>query len=497
MCGVPKSHWNGPCFTDAKPNYPLQRPSGSSAIVPLLALKKDAGAQLDGSVLLAIPSVPECEVQPYMAKVELQNKTTVSVILTTFNDARFLSEAIGSVYAQTHLPEEVIVVDDGSTEDPSAVVNAWRDVRLIRQTNRGLAAARNTGWRAAKGEYIVFLDADDRLRSTAIATNLAQFVEHPECGFVYGAYCSIDESGQLIKRVPLRKVGVDPFASFLEGNLIGMHATVMYRRECLERMNGFDEAMRASEDYDMYLRASQSYRVAYTGHILADYRQHSSNMSKDYAMMLERTIGALAKQVETARSRDDWWSAYRKGIEHWKKNYVQAQLSSGLKALKGGNPTFSVLRDSAKVVGAAPMVAAAAVGSFLYRRLLSLGSKPFNWGDLRRTRPFSVEFGFDRGRPIDRHYIEQFLEGHAADIKGRVLEIGDNSYTLRYGGDQVKNSEVLNRYPGESGSTYVGDLTHGEGLPSGSFDCVILTQTLHLVFDMQGAVSTVWRILRP
>lgn len=118
------------------------------------------------------------------------------------------------------------------------------------------------------------------------------------------------------------------------------------------------------------------------------------------------------------------------------------------------------------------------------------------FGDLRRVIPFSRHFGFDRGLPIDRYYIEQFLASHAGDIRGRVLEIGDAAYTNRFGGARVAISDVLHVDP-KPQATIVGDLTHGDHIPSDTFDCIILTQTLHLIFDVRRALKTVYRILKP
>ena len=118
-----------------------------------------------------------------------------------------------------------------------------------------------------------------------------------------------------------------------------------------------------------------------------------------------------------------------------------------------------------------------------------------NFGDLRRLTPISSEWGFDRGRPIDRYYIERFLAQHATDIRGRVLEIGDNSYTRRFGGDRVTVSDVLNVRTTE-GTTILGDLADAPHVASDQFDCIIFTQTLQLIYDVRAAVATLHRILR-
>jgi len=116
-------------------------------------------------------------------------------------------------------------------------------------------------------------------------------------------------------------------------------------------------------------------------------------------------------------------------------------------------------------------------------------------GDLRRLEPISREYGFDRGSPIDRYYIETFLAAQAPLITGRVLEIGERLYTGKFGQD-VAVSDMLH-VGDHPEATYVDDLATGETVPSGLYDCVILTQTLHLIFDMEAALRTILRILKP
>ena len=120
-----------------------------------------------------------------------------------------------------------------------------------------------------------------------------------------------------------------------------------------------------------------------------------------------------------------------------------------------------------------------------------------NLGSLRRLTPLSPCFGFDRGTPVDRYYIEQFLTANQHLIKGRVLEIGDAAYTKKFGGDRVTKSDVLHVVEGNPDATIVGDLTDAAQIPSEAFDCFILTQTLHLVYEIRQALETVHRILKP
>jgi SAM-dependent methyltransferase len=118
-------------------------------------------------------------------------------------------------------------------------------------------------------------------------------------------------------------------------------------------------------------------------------------------------------------------------------------------------------------------------------------------GSLHRLTPFSREFGYDRGRPIDRYYIEKFLLAQQEDVRGRVLEIADNQYTRQFGGRRVTQSDVLHVSPAEPNATMIGDLTHLDHVPSDTFDCVILTQTLQVIYDVRAALESVYRILKP
>jgi SAM-dependent methyltransferase len=119
------------------------------------------------------------------------------------------------------------------------------------------------------------------------------------------------------------------------------------------------------------------------------------------------------------------------------------------------------------------------------------------FGSLRRLKPISPHWGSERGQPIDRYYIESFLAANARFIQGRVLEIGDDTYTRMFGDDRVVQCDVLHVAENKSKVTIIGDLTSADHIPSDSFDCVILTQTLQTIYDVPAVVNTVNRILKP
>lgn len=119
------------------------------------------------------------------------------------------------------------------------------------------------------------------------------------------------------------------------------------------------------------------------------------------------------------------------------------------------------------------------------------------FGDLRCLRPLSKDWGFDRGTPIDRYYIGRFMTRYAEDVRGRVLEVGTDAMTRQYGGSRVARSDVLHVADNTPMVTIVADLSDGAGIPSEAFDCVIVTQTLHVVYDIRGVLRTLYRMLRP
>ena len=118
------------------------------------------------------------------------------------------------------------------------------------------------------------------------------------------------------------------------------------------------------------------------------------------------------------------------------------------------------------------------------------------YGDLRALLPISRGH-FKRGTPIDRYYIDAFLAQHAGDIRGRTLEIADNNYTLKFGGERVTRSDILHAVPDNPVATLVGDLATGEGIPKAAFDCIILTQTLLVIYEIKEAIVQVSNALRP
>ena len=120
-----------------------------------------------------------------------------------------------------------------------------------------------------------------------------------------------------------------------------------------------------------------------------------------------------------------------------------------------------------------------------------------DFGNFYRTTPISPIFGIDRGFPIERYYIEQFLEKYSEDIQGRCLELGDAFYITKFGRDRVTEADVLHYVEGNPEATIIADLTRADNIPSDTFDCIILTQTLQMIYEMNAALKHLHRILKP
>ena len=455
----------------------------------------------------------------------------VSVIITSYNQARFLSDAIESVLTQTYSQFEIVVVDDGSTDHASEVVTRYPGVRYIHQDNQGLSAARNTGLRESNGAYLVFLDADDRLLPIALETGVDCLQAHPECGFVSGHHSLISSNGSLMPRRQRPCVERNHYQALLRRNYIAMHATVMYRRAIFESVGEFNTSLKACEDYDLYLRIAARVPVYCHEKIVAEYRQHDANMSRNNQLMLKSALSVLQSQRNYIKGHKECEKAYQTGMKFWQSLFGDPLLSEVLRRLARGE-WRQAMRDMVAMQQSHPGGFGAFAcwvchcGLFKLWRAIFTRAKTFmksllptpvhawlrfwlkryatqpsvgwvRFGSLRRLTPISREFGFDRGCPIDRYYIERFLSAHGGDIRGDVLEIGDDAYTRRFGGDRVTKSDVLHVSEGNPKATIVADLTRADHIPSDRFDCVIFTQTLHFIYDVRGGLKTLHRILKP
>ena len=256
----------------------------------------------------------------------------IAVVVNTYDQARFLGEALESVFAQSHSADEVIVVDDGSGDAPETVAGRYPGVRLIRQPNMGLAAARNTGLNAATADLITFLDADDRLLPNALASGIAALAERPGCAFAFGGHRRVAADGTPLGG-DVRPPSATGYLDLLWGNQIGMHAAVVYVRRLLAEAGGFDVSVAYGEDYELYLRLAQRYPIAVHPETVAEYRQHDENMSNNSAKMLSWILKIHNRQRAAASLDPGLADAWRQGQASWRNYYRAALRSAGSVAL--------------------------------------------------------------------------------------------------------------------------------------------------------------------
>ncbi len=225
----------------------------------------------------------------------------VSVVIPVYNAMTYLSDTLNSVLQQTFSDFEVLIIDDGSTDN----IQAWvaqnitdPRVRLIPQANQGLSAARNTGIANAQGEYVAFLDADDLWKPTKLEVQVHYLDNNAAVGLVYNWIAVIDAEGKPTGRVWRGDIEGDVLEEVLQRNIIDC-PSVLVRRKCFLDVGVFDRTLRSVEDWDMWIRIATRYHFAVTREALVYYRQHSSNMSKNWRVMEQAFHQVIEKSFES------------------------------------------------------------------------------------------------------------------------------------------------------------------------------------------------------
>ncbi|AFY92662.1 glycosyltransferase family 2 protein [Chamaesiphon minutus] len=227
----------------------------------------------------------------------------VSIVIPAYNAMTYLPDTLASVFQQTFYDFEVLLVDDGSTDS----IQTWvaqtvfdRRVKLISQPNQGLSAARNTGITHSQSEYIAFLDADDLWHPTKLAQQVQWLDAHPTLGLIYNQTAQIDSAGTPTGRVLGSAISGNIWPQMLQRNIIDCPSSVLVRRQCFDRVGLFDRTLRSVEDWDMWIRIAAIYPVAVICQPLVYYRQHPSNMSKNWRVMEQSFDRVITKAFAAA-----------------------------------------------------------------------------------------------------------------------------------------------------------------------------------------------------
>ena len=222
----------------------------------------------------------------------------VSIIIPNYNHAQYVGDAIWSVLTQEYRNFEIIVVDDGSTDNSRDVITQFGDkVQYIHQKNAGLSAARNTGIKASKGVLIGVLDADDMYESIFLSTLVVTLQENPDADGVYCGYQFVDHKNNLLPQIEARPVDHDKlYDALLDGNFF-VPESIFLRRYVYDNVGLFDETLRACEDWDVWLRVTKKYKIVHSPNILTRHRILPGSMSTDPQRMLTYRLAVLKKHV--------------------------------------------------------------------------------------------------------------------------------------------------------------------------------------------------------
>lgn len=229
----------------------------------------------------------------------------ISVVIPVYEQPDLLVEALNSVRDQTFADLEAVVVDDASETDFEPIVEEYGDwIRLlILEENRGAAVARNTGIEATNGEYVAFLDADDIWQPTKLEKQRAVFEERgDDLGLVYTGFVQYDIDGSELVRYP--EASGEIHLAELERDRIHPTSTVMARRACLERVGRFDPSLPSRQDYDLWIRITEHYRVDFVDEILVEKREQPGGISKDFDRRIRGDLAVFEKVRERTADLD-------------------------------------------------------------------------------------------------------------------------------------------------------------------------------------------------
>lgn len=401
----------------------------------------------------------------------------VAVVVSCRDQGRTLPQSVASAIAQTISPPEVLIADCASSDIYTRQVLADLETngcRVVRVAAGGLSAAWNRGVRMTSAPYIVLLDAADTLEATYLTQATERLDRDPGLAFVSRGARGVGPPDEVpVPSEPDLTRWIARWDTCL---------SPMFRRTLWTALGGFDETLLLHMDVDFWIRAlERGFRGAVVPaadtprrlrpvpfRLSPGQRQEETRLGEQWYRKHADTVARHAEALLLEKER----VILDERACHEQLQARRATLENELAQLQS---------DIDATVGA----------------LRVLGRDRVEFGDLRRVDPVSPHWGLDRGLPLDRYYIQSFLDRHRGDVRGRVLEIKDSGYTRMFGGERVSMAEVLDIDPANDQATIVADLTRADAIASDTYDCVILTQTLGLIYDAPAALAHVCRILKP
>lgn len=242
----------------------------------------------------------------------------VSIIMPTYNREKYLPFAIDSVITQTFNNFEMIIVDDGSSDNTKQLIEQYKNDKRIRyfyQENQGQSVARNVGLKQANGKYICFLDSDDLFMPEKLAKQVAFLENNPEIAITHSDEELIDENGHVFSTYNMERYSGILYEKLLIDNCISI-TTAMVRRECFEELGMFDETVKVADDYELWLRFSTKYKFHYEAQYFAKYRVMKNQLSSD----------KTARFNSNKRIIENFFTQFPDLINTRKQNYFRCRL---------------------------------------------------------------------------------------------------------------------------------------------------------------------------
>jgi peptidoglycan/xylan/chitin deacetylase (PgdA/CDA1 family)/SAM-dependent methyltransferase len=401
-----------------------------------------------------------------------------SVIVPVGAGGRALLRTGDSIGRQQTAAADILLVEELQSPSPALVESlvARMHAAVVPPGARPGIALNQAVHRGA-GEYLVFLPAGLMLHESFIRRCESAFDADSSIAAVASAIAlrTADGSGELRWMPDARTVA--GILSDTRSNPPGL----AIRRRVWESVGGFDEELDGLVDYEFWLRfASARHPVATLPEPLL-FREMSERGSGDatddrghlerFRAVLDRHANAIEQEMAAV--------------------LVSREIRFG--ELREAHRALLAQRDAE--LGELDRLRGDAAHHRAY--LAHHGRGGVDWGDLRRVDPVSRDWGYDRGQPVDRRYIEQFLASHSSDVRGSVLEVQEDDFSRAYGGPRVDECSILDIDAANGRATVLADLRAAPGIPSNRFDCIILTQTLHVIDDMAAALGECHRILKP
>jgi glycosyltransferase involved in cell wall biosynthesis len=422
---------------------------------------------------------------------------SVAIIVTSAGAAIFLRDALRSCMRQRIKPSEILMVIDRSQNDAERLAASFPRVRVHLVDDLSRSAARNIGLARITSNFVVFLDAGERLTERAIEAGLECFNRNENAWLVCGAHRVIDMVGRPASAVWRERL-IAPQSLDLPHRIdaIAVQAAVMYRSDHLRRtLTASGLSCSFTNDFERCIATHDC--------CVAEYLY-------DRRLTLSRHLIGTDETESPLREATNTRQFGQQLIFH--HNAPRVFADAAIQLIRNG-PDLDLITLMLRAAKMAPLSllktcisrsvdvikrrVPRSIGQHFGEALWVPGVGSVQFGDFGRTKPISIFDGFDRGTPIDRYYIERALAERSTLIRGRVLEAHGREYTKSFGGGNVAHSDVLDIDARNPAATIVGDLGVVGSLPEGAFDCIVLTQTLQFIYDPHKALDNLYRALSP